>query len=171
MIPIFITIIALILSFYIIFHNNINIIIKFFAIILILISIYAIFFQKLFLPFLGIAAYPPSLIPNEMYPPNTNQEIELNLNYPNGTKIIYWAASPSPSINSIYNNPYDAYGTYKNSGVAIINNNIVKLKFLCPSKYKVPFNGNYPLNKHIHYRIAYPNNPILSSVKTININC
>jgi hypothetical protein len=31
--------------------------------------------------------------------------------------------------------------------------------------------GNKTLDKHIHYRIATPNNPILSDVKTIFINC
>lgn len=164
---IMIIIIAFIISLYTIFTDT-NIIIKFLAIILIFISIYSIYFQKLFLPFLGIAAYPPSLIPNEMYPPNTNQELDLKFNYPNGTKIIYWASVPS---NSIYDNPYDAYGNYKNSGVAIVNNGIAKIRYLCPSRYKVPFNNNYPLNKHIHYRIAYPNNPILSPVMTIYINC
>ena len=39
----------------------------------------------------------------------------------------------------------------------------------CPNKYKVP--SGSVIDQHIHYRIVYPNNPILSDVKTLKIKC
>ena len=161
---IFIIFISFILAFYNLFINS-NIFIKFLAIILIIISLYSIIFDKVLLPFLGITIYPPSLIPFEMHPPNTNHSINLKLNYPDGTKVIYWAADNK----EIYNNPTDAYGNYKNSGVAIVNNGNAIIRFKCPNKYKIP-TGTI-LNKHIHYRIAFINNPVLSPVMTTYINC
>ena len=65
---------------------------------------------------------------------------------------------------------HDNYANFKNSGVAIINNNKAIIHINCPNQYKVP-PFNKTLDKHIHYRIATPNNPILSDVKTIYINC
>jgi len=165
----FIVIITFILSFYVLFTDT-NIIIKFLALIVIFISIYGIFIEKLLLPFLNVAAYPPSLIPNEMHPPNTNHSIDMKFNVIDGTKIIYWAANENKNNrNFIYNNPKDAYGNYNNSGIAIVNNGLAKIRFKCPNKYKIP--SGMTLNKHIHYRIAYPNNPILSPVMTTYISC
>jgi|LauGreDrversion4_2_1035121.scaffolds.fasta_scaffold35640_2 hypothetical protein len=142
------------------------------ALLFILINlIFSPLLKNLFLPFLNVSAYPPSLIPNELYPPNSNFKFELDLNYPNGTKIIYWASNPIlDDKNKIFNNPYDAYNDFKNSGVAIVNNHKAILHLNCPNQYKVPPFHN-TLDKHIHYRISTPNNPILSDVKTIYINC
>ena len=130
--------------------------------------IYLSSFKEVFLPFLSNAVYPPSLIPSEIHPSKTNYSFEYNFNYPNGTKVIYWAAeNNSPNLNDIYDNPHEAYGLYKNSGIAIINNNKAVLHINYPDKYKIP-TGNI-LKPHIHYRIAMPNNPILSEVRTIFI--
>jgi hypothetical protein len=166
-------------SIYIIYLNNSNIFFKFTSIILLFyIFVFFVFqsgFKTLFLPFLNISAFPPSLIPSAIHPPNTNFSIELDFNYPNGTKIIYWASNKYHGNNQnneyIYPNPYDAYGDYKNSGVAIVNNKKAILSIHCPDKYNVNMGYTKTLDKHIHYRIAFPNNPILSDVKTIFINC
>ena len=169
----FILFVSIINALFIILNDDFSIYLKFISFLFIfIISYLSIFnFKELFLPFLGVSAYPPSLIPNELYPPNSNFKIELNLNYPNGTKIIYWASNPiNNDKNKIYDNPYDAYANFKNSGVAIINNNKAIIHINCPNQYKVP-PFNKTLDKHIHYRIATPNNPILSDVKTIYINC
>jgi len=165
----FIFILSFINAIYIIFNNNNFLFFKFISIILILFIIYASFIKEIFLPFLGICAYPPSLIPSAMYPSNTNFSIELNFNVPDGTKIIYWAANNDLLNDDFYNNPNDAYGSFKNSGIAIVNNNKTILHLNCPNKYKIP--SGTILKKHIHYRIALPNNPILSDIKTIFINC
>jgi hypothetical protein len=176
----FLLFLTIIHSIYLISSNKSNIFFKFTSIILIFyIFIFFFFysgFKYLFLPFLNISAFPPSLIPSTIHPPNTNFSIELDFNYPNGTKIIYWASNKHtgnhPNNDYVYSNPYDAYGDYKNSGVTVVNNKKAVLSIHCPDKYNVNMGyGNKTLDKHIHYRIATPNNPILSDVKTIFINC
>lgn len=162
--------IAIINAFYIISNENSNLFFQIISIIIIIIIIYLSNFKATFLPFLGDSAFPIGLIPNEMFPPNSNFNLEYDFDYPNGSKVIYWSANPmSDNKDGIYNNPYDAYGDYKNSGVAIINNKKAVLHINCPNKYKIPM--GVVLNKHIHYRIAIPNDPILSEVKTIFIKC
>ena len=54
-------------------------------------------------------------------------------------------------------------------GVAIINNKKATLHIHCPNKYKVPMAG--VLDKHIHYRIALVDSPILTDVRTTYIKC
>jgi hypothetical protein len=166
---ILIFIISSINAIYIVGNEECNIFFKFLSIILIFLIIYKSTFKETFLIFLGECAYPISLIPNAIYPPNTNFTIELDLNIPNGSKIIYWASTDNKDKNYVFNNPYDAYGNYENSGVAIVNNKKVSINIKCPNKYKVP-SGSI-LDQHIHYRIAFPNNPILSDVKTLKIKC
>jgi len=166
---IFLLLLSFINAIYIIADDNSSLFFKFLSIILVFIIIYISTFKETFLTFLGNCAYPPSLIPNAIYPPNTNFSIEIDINAPNGTKIIYWASNPNKNKNLIFDNPIDAYGNFENSGVAIVNNNKVSLNIFCPNKYKVP--SGKILNQHIHYRIAYINNPILSDVKTLYINC
>jgi hypothetical protein len=166
---ILIFIISFINAIYIIGNEQCNLFIKFLSLILVFLIIYKSTFKETFLIFLGESAYPISLIPNAIYPPNTNFSIELDLNVPNGTKIIYWASDNKKDKNFIFNNPNDAYGNYENSGVAIVNNKKVVINIKCPNKYKIP--SGTILDQHIHYRIAYPNNPILSDVKTLKINC
>ena len=78
----------------------------------------------------------------------------------------FWASNPNEK-HQTYNNPFDAYGNYTNSGVAIVNNKKAVLYLNSPEKYKVP--SGITLNKHIHYRVAVPNNPFLTKVKTIFI--
>ena len=157
--------ISIINAIYLILNNN-NLIIKFISILLIFVIIYLSFFKKVFLPFLNNTVYPPSLIPSEMHPSNTNYSLNYDFDYPDGTKIIYWAADDKKD-NDIYNNPQEAYGTFKNSGVAIVNNKKTVLHINYPDKYKIP--SGIVLKPHIHYRIATPNNAILSEVKTIYI--
>ena len=166
---ILIFIISSINALYIIGEEESNLFLKFLSLILIFLIIYISSFKETFLNFLGNCAYPISLIPNAMYPSNTNFSMELDLIAPNGTKVIYWASNNDKDKNHIFSNPIDAYGKYENSGVAIVNNNKVVINIRCPNRYKIP--SGTILNQHIHYRIAYPNNPILSDVKTLKINC
>lgn len=166
---IIIFILSIINCLYIISLNNSSFFMKLLSIILVFFIIYISTFKETFLTFLGGCAFPSSLIPNAIYPPNTNFSIEIDINVPNGTKIIYWASGDNKDKKYIFENPMDAYGNYENSGVAIVNNNKVVLNIRCPNKYKIPM-GKI-LDQHIHYRIAYINNPILSDVKTLKINC
>lgn len=165
----FILLFSLINAFYIITDNFSSLLFKFFSIILIFLIIYISTFKHTFLPFLAESLYPFSLIPNSLYPPNTNFSTEIDISAPNGTKIIYWASNSDSNKFKIFNNPSLAYTNFHNSGVAIVNNNKAILHLFCPNKY-IPPSGLIS-NQHIHYRIAFPNNPILSDVKTIFINC
>jgi|AACY02.17.fsa_nt_gi hypothetical protein len=168
---ILIFVISIINALYIIGLEEANVFIRIMSVFVIFLMIFIAGFGKnTFLPFLGDCAFPVGLIPNEMYPSKTNFEIELDFDYPDGSKVIYWSAYPKENDkNFIHENPYDAYGDYKNSGIAIINNNKAKLHIYCPNKYKVP--TGMVIDKHIHYRVALANNPILSEVKTVFIKC
>jgi hypothetical protein len=166
MISIFI--IAIINAFRVISCTNCNLFLKFLSVICIFLIIYVSMFKETFLPFLGDSAFPVALIPNQMHPPQTNFSIDLDFNYPDGSKVVYWSANPNPE-HKTFETPQDAYGDYKNSGVAIVNNRKAILHLNCPDKYKVP--TGMVLDKHIHYRVAMPNNPIISGVKTIFIKC
>ena len=171
---ILIIVVSAINAFYVIYSEDTSTFFKFLSIILIFSLIYISNFKETFLPFLGNAVYPISLIPSSIYPQNSNFSLEVNLNYPNGTKVIYWAANGYDNKrdnknDNVINNPKDAYGNYLNSGVSIINNKKTVLHLNCPDKYKIP--SGITLKKHIHYRIAIPNNPILSDVKTMYIKC
>ena len=167
---ILIIVVSVINAFYVIYSEDTTIFLKFLSIILIFLLIYISNFKETFLPFLGDTVYPISLIPSTIHPKKSNFSIEVNLNYPNGTKVIYWAANGSDKgSDNVINNPKDAYGNYMNSGVSIINNKKTLLHLNCPDKYKIP--SGITLKKHIHYRLAIPNNPILSDVKTMYIKC
>jgi len=164
-------IISIFNALFIIGSENANVFIKFMSVLVIFFIIFiASFIKNTFLPFLGNCVFPVGLLPNEMYPPKSNFEIELDFHYPDGTKVIYWSAYPKKNDKDfIYETPNDAYGDYKNSGIAIINNKKATLHIYCPNKYTLP-NG-FITDKHIHYRLAFKNNPILSEVKTVYINC
>ena len=169
LIMIFIIVVSIINAFYIIYSEDTTVFFKFLSFILVFLLIYKSGFKETFLPFLGSTVYPISLIPSAIHPKKTNFSVEVNLNYPNGSKVIYWAADGGNEDNKIAKNPMDAYGNYNNSGVAIINNKKTTLHLNCPNKYKIP--SGRTLDKHLHYRVAIPNNPILSNIKTLFINC
>jgi len=166
---IIIFILSLLNALYIISNDNSSIFFKFLSIILVFFIIYKSTFKQTFLEFLGTTVYPISLIPSTFTPPKSNYSIELDFDVPNGSKIIYWASNDAKDKKMIFNNPFEAYGAYENSGVAIVNDKKTVLQLHCPNKYKIPTGKT--LNQHIHYRIAYPNNPILSDIKTIFISC
>lgn len=163
----FIFFFSLINAGFILYTSCANIFLKLISFILIFIVIYIGSFKETYLPFLHASVFPFPLIPSSnLYPPNSNITIPLDFDYPDGSKVIYWAANPNEN-HQTYNNPYDAYGNYTNSGIAIVNNKKVVLYLNSPEKYKVP--SGITLNKHIHYRVAVPNNPFLTKVKTIFI--
>jgi hypothetical protein len=166
---IIIFVISALLAIYVSTRDNSHWFFKLISIVLIFMIIFMTSFKETFLPFLGSTVYPLGLIPNEMYPPKSNFTIELDFDYPNGSKVIYWSANAQKEKDGIFENPKDAYGDYSNSGIAIINNKKAVLHIHCPNKYKVPMAG--VLDKHIHYRIAVPDSPIISDVRTTYIKC
>ncbi len=127
--------------------------------------------KNLYLPFLGYAALPPILFQKELTPSGATETVTLTLNnIPNDTKIVYWAATSSKDKNTIHPNPVEAYGDYSNTGITTVKNNKAILYFNCPDRYNV---GTFKktLNKHIHYRLIYPNSPMLSPVYTQYVKC
>jgi hypothetical protein len=104
---ILIFIISSINAIYIIGNDECNLFLKFLSIILIFLIIYKSTFKETFLIFLGECAYPISLIPNAIYPSNTNFSIELDLISPDGSKVIYWASTDNKDKKFVFNNPND----------------------------------------------------------------
>ena len=98
-----------------------------------------------YLPFLGRTIMPQ---PIREYKPSGKLKIRVIQNLPPNVKVIYWAAHSS---NKVIDNPYDAYGDYRNQGVTKTDENgKAILQFRMPSSYNVPYKGT--LTPHVHYR-------------------
>jgi len=154
-------------TFVIILYPNVYSFIRFLAILIFVAAIVLIFNRNTYLPFLGKCAIPPSLLMNEKIPEGASKTHVLKLNdVDDGTRVIYWAALKSNDDK--IKPPTEAYGDYSNAGIAIVKNKKTLLHFNCPDKYSV---GSMVLNSHVHYRLMTPNDPILSSVYTIDVEC
>ena len=132
-------------------------------------ALYFIFNRDYYLPFLG----------HSVVPIVSNQKIENVKNIklsglPPNTVVLAWGSKESEKI---YENPYDAYGSYENTFLTHSDVNgdaIVKLP--CPSSYYINKFGilKQKLNKHIHYRYEIPKYKGLFSrvyTKYLNENC
>lgn len=118
--------------------------------------------RNFYLPFLGDAVMPQSLIVNDRIPAGANRIVRLKV-APN-TRVIYWGAEPS---NRVKNNPWDAYKTYQNAGVTHSDsdgNALIRIRD--PGAYKKPYGGE--LKPHIHYRIMR-NNGMMSQIYTKHV--
>jgi hypothetical protein len=135
-------------------------------------ALFLVFRKDTFLPFLGCTVLPAPLLANGPSAPadsNTSVIVTLNEYVPDGTRVIYWASQPS---HKVVENPWDAYGDYRNSGVAIAKDGKAEFRFHCPSRYHVPWGGSVPLRQHVHYRHPSPRlNGMLCPVKTTFITC
>ena len=156
---------TLILSFSIVTYKNGNVYFRFLCLIVFVLTLWVLLKRNTYLPFLGEIALPASLIKDIFSPENSNVEINIPINTPNGTKVLYWGAMPS---NNTQVNPLIAYKDFRNAGVAYVDNGNALIRFNCPSKYNVPF--GHTLNRHIHYRMTLPNG-MMSEVKTVFVNC
>lgn len=126
-----------------------------------------LFQRDTYLPFLGDAVFPSSMIVDDRTPEGANAEVTVRLAVPDGTKVIFWGAEPSPSI---VGNPWDAYAKYTNSGVSTVRGGQATLKFKCPAEYKV-MNGAKKLKRHIHYRTCCTRNAMMGPVETVDVSC
>lgn len=156
-------------TLFFVISRDVGMLVKIIAMIVFTATIVMMFRRDVYLPFLGYAAFPPSLIPNkDVVPEKADKEIELVLgtHVPNGTAVIYWGALPS---NNVAQSPKLAYGNYSNMGVSHVKNGKVLVKFACPSQYKV--RAGMKLNRHIHYRLCYPQHGLLSPVFTEYVRC
>ncbi len=90
----FILIMSLINAFYILYSPSVNIFLKLISFILIFVVIYIGSFKETYLPFLHASVFPFPLIPSSnLYPPSSNLSIPLDFDYPDGSKVIYWASN------------------------------------------------------------------------------
>lgn len=120
-----------------------------------------------YLPFLGQAVVPPSLIKESAIPENANTQATIDIPWAaDGTKVLYWAASPAKEVVPT---PQKAYSKYANAGIVAIKDGKAVLKFECPANYMV---GSFDktLNKHVHYRIVKEDG-MVGRVKTIWVEC
>ena len=123
--------------------------------------VYSIIKRDFFLFFLSDTVYPCDSL-TVLKPSNAFVNVHVSNVKPN-SKIVYWATEPN---DLVIDNPFDAYGKYKNSGVALSDNNgKVTLSVRQPSMYKVPYKSE-PLRRHVHYRECFGNG-LMGSVKTV----
>ena len=127
-------------------------------------TLYFMVRRDTYLPFLGRAVVPCSVLEPRI-PPGATKEITISTE-PN-QKIIYWAANDTNTSSEVQT--WDkAYGLYENAGVALSDaSGMARLKVNHPSPYKVPFKGR--LGSHVHYRVCGEPGWI-ESVKTIMIS-
>jgi len=144
--------------------NNHRMIIRVIYIIFGLASLYLLIIKPFytFLPFLDKTVLPPSLL---LLSEQANTNAEIKVYAPGAIKVAYWAAQQD--MKNIINDPYKAYGTYENVGVAVVKDGYALLKLKCPSKYKVG-KRKVELPRHVHYRMIYENG-VLSEVKTASV--
>lgn len=139
---------------------------KVLALIVLIPAGWLMFQRDTYLPFLGKAALPASVIVDDRVPEQANTELQLQINAPDGTKLIYWGAEPNANVVS---NPWDAYNKYTNTGVATVRNGAVTIKFKCPAEYKIPIGKK--LKRHIHYRLCCEKNAMMGPIETVYVNC
>ena len=121
-----------------------------------------------YLTFLSPTVFPYTLIKDpgvQGTHSQANVHTTINVAAPDGTKIAFWGALSSDTVQAT---PQEAYKDYSNAGVCVVQGGKAQLSFFCPSKYTVPWGKT--LDRHIHYRIVNDDG-MLSSVKTVYVNC
>jgi len=156
-------------ALYILFNNNYNIFIRIFAIFIIAAAVILTMKKETFLPFLGLAHLPNTLIADEKIPKGANLSYSIDMNeYEDGTMVIYWAANKT---DKIIEDPYEAYKNYNNVGVSKVKNGKAEVRIFCPDRYKVKKVFNQLLERHFHYRIVSKDTGFLSPVMTVQVDC
>ena len=160
---------SIISSVYILFNDNYNIVLRIFVIFIIAAAVIMIMKKETFLPFLGLAHLPNTLIAEEKIPKGANLSYSIDMKeYEEGTIIIYWAANKT---DKIIEDPYEAYKNYNNVGVSKVKDGKAEVRIFCPDKYKVKKVFNQLLERHFHYRIVYKDTGFLSPVMTVKVDC
>ena len=160
---------SIISSVYILFNDDYNIVLRIFVIFIIAAAVIMIMKKETFLPFLGLAHLPNTLIAEEKIPKSANLSYSIDMKeYEDGTIIIYWAANKT---DKIIEDPYEAYKNYNNVGVSKVKDGKAEVRIFCPDKYKVKKVFNQLLERHFHYRIVYKDTGFLSPVMTVKVDC
>ena len=160
---------SIISSVYILFNDDYNIVLRIFVIFIIAAAVIMIMKKETFLPFLGLAHLPNTLIAEEKIPKGANLSYSIDMKeYEDGTIIIYWAANKT---DKIIEDPYEADKNYNNVGVSKVKDGKAEVRIFCPDKYKVKKVFNQLLERHFHYRIVYKDTGFLSPVMTVKVDC
>ena len=149
---------------FVLFSSKTSFFFKFVSV-LVLIAILSIGLQRnTYLPFLGPTVLPPIFLHDEVIQEGENFIENEQIPDSDGRKVMYWG---SQSSNTVFMDPYTAYGKYLNSGITTVKNGEAKFSVNCPSSYRVP---GALLEPHVHYRVVEPNG-ILGEVKTVYVQC
>lgn len=129
-------------------------------------SALAIMFNRdTYLPFLGEAVLPCSMIP-EHEPENADTTMKVE-NLPVGAKVLYWAAEPATDKLKEVNDWRKAYLKFMNAGVTRVGSDgVATLRVRKPQPYRVPWRGQ--IEPHIHFRIC-GDDGLVSRIKTIYV--
>jgi uncharacterized membrane protein YuzA (DUF378 family) len=127
--------------------------------------------RNTYLPFLGDTVSAPSLI-RDTGVERKNANVTIVVDAEGASSVMYWAADPLNGGSDGEKFAYDAYGEFKNAGVAEVVNNKATLRVECPQKYWVKKFGvmKKTLPKHVHYRLIYSTGWI-SEVLTKKLDC
>ena len=160
---------SIISSLYILFNDDYSVILRIIVIFVIAAAVILMMKKDTFLPFLGLAHLPNTLIADEKIPQGANVSYSIDMNdYEEGTVVIYWAANKT---DKIIEDPYEAYKNYNNVGVSKVKNGKAEVRIFCPDKYKVKKIFNQLLERHFHYRIVFKDTGFLSPVMTVKVDC
>lgn len=172
---IIILVFAAVYSLLILLSSNVYPMIKLLSILVLIATVYIGVNRNTYLPFLGQTVVPPAVFLQEKVPQGSNVSYVLSLNETaaDGTYVLYWGAlySKEGKEGTVRPNPIEAYGDYSNTGIVRVKDNKATLFFNCPDKYNVGSVVPKTLERHIHYRLIRPNDPIMSPVYTAYVNC
>lgn len=160
---------SFITSIYILFNDKYNTILRICSIVVLTCIIMLAIKKETFLPFLGTAYVPNTLLSVPKYPYGANISYNIDMkDYAEGTSVIYWAASKT---DKIIEDPYEAYKKFENVGVTTVKDGVAEVRIFCPDKYKVKKLFTKTLEKHFHYRIVFKETGFLSPVMTVKVDC
>ena len=124
-------------------------------------ALYLAFNRDTYLPFLGEAIFPSSVLQTQT-PAGATRTVKVKVR-PH-TKLVYWASEPGDNLNKKSYNI--AYGKYENAGVTTSDaSGVAFLKVREPQIYNVPFQTLAP---HVHYRTVKTSG-LFGPVRTIQV--
>jgi uncharacterized membrane protein YuzA (DUF378 family) len=117
--------------------------------------------RDVWLPFLGSAAFPSTLVPLKEKKGDTTITVNVEPN----VKVAYWASqTSSEKIPDVFT----AYGDFSNSGVVMSDNTgVAKLVLNKGTSYTVPSMTNKEISRHVHYRVLDTNFGMIGPVDTV----
>jgi len=131
-------------------------------------ALYVGLHRDTYLPFLGEAVLPCSLL-KEQIPEHADTEVTVSGLTP-GAKVLYWAAEPSKETKGLdsLKNWQQAYLEFANAGVARVSaDGHVVLRIRKPQPYTVPLKGR--LEAHVHWRVC-KDGGMVGPVQTTPVN-